>query len=60
MFVRSTVRAFREYLSIFVCLSFPFGFVSRMWDVIVLIPDFVPSPEYIELFSCSIQLSMKF
>ena len=40
MFIRFTVRVFRERLSVCVCaLSFPFGIEGRMWDVIVFIPD---------------------
>ena len=33
------MRFFRESLSIVACASFPFGFESGMWDLIVLVPD---------------------
>ena len=33
------MRIFRERLSFFVCVSFPFDFEGRMWDLIVVIPD---------------------
>ena len=39
LFIRFTVHAFRELLSIYVCTSFPFGFEGGMWDLIVIIPD---------------------
>ena len=26
-------------VNLYVCASFPFGFESRMWDLIVLVPD---------------------
>ena len=39
LFIRFTVRVFRERLSVCVCSSFLFGFKGRMWDLIVLIPD---------------------
>ena len=39
LFIRFTVRIFRESLSICACNSFPFGFEGRMWDFIVLIPE---------------------
>ena len=39
LFIRLTVRVFRERLSICVCASFPFGFEGWMWDLIVLVPD---------------------
>ena len=32
------MHIFHECLSIYVCASFPFGFVGEMWDLIVLIP----------------------
>ena len=31
--------AFRKLLSIFVFSYFPFGFKSRIWDLIVSVPD---------------------
>ena len=33
-----TARAFRKLLSIYVFSCFPFGFVGRMWDLIVSVP----------------------
>ena len=33
------MRVFRDRLSAWVCSSFPFGFESGMWDLIVLISD---------------------
>ena len=39
---------FRKRLSIFVCLSFPFGFEGGMWDLIILIPDHCLSIYFIE------------
>ena len=40
LFIRFTVRVFRECLSNFVCALFlPFGIEVGIWDVIVLIPD---------------------
>ena len=36
-FGKSCSLVFRERLSIFVCASFPVGFESGMWDLIVLI-----------------------
>ena len=35
LFIRFTV--FRELLSVFVCISFPFGF-EGMWELLVLVP----------------------
>ena len=37
--IRFTASAFRKLLSIYVFSYFPFGFVGRMWDLIVSIPD---------------------
>ena len=34
-----TVCVFSECLSIFVCVSFPFGFEGGPLDIIVLVPD---------------------
>ena len=34
------MHAIYERLCICVCASFPFGFYGRMWDLIVLIPDY--------------------
>ena len=42
------LSVFRERLSIFVCLSFPFGFEDGMWDLIILIPDHSLSIYFIE------------
>ena len=39
LFIRFTVRAFRKLLSIYVFSYFPFGFESRVWDLIVSVPD---------------------
>ena len=39
MFIRFTVRVFREGFTISVCASFPFGFDGGMWDLILLVPD---------------------
>ena len=36
---RFTVRVFRERLSIYLCVSFAFGFEGGMWDLIVLVLD---------------------
>ena len=38
LFIRFTVRVFREYLSICVCASFLFCFEGGMLDSIVLVP----------------------
>ena len=38
MFIRFTIRVFRERLSVCVCASFPFGFEGGMWELIVLVP----------------------
>ena len=40
LFIRSTARAFRKLLSIYAFSHFPFGFVGRMWDLIVSVPDY--------------------
>ena len=37
--VRFSVLVFRERSSVFVCVSSPFGFLSGMRDLIVLVPD---------------------
>ena len=39
LFFWFTARAFRKLLSIYVCSSFYFGFESRIWDLIVSVPD---------------------
>ena len=39
LFIRLTVRVFRESLSISLCASFAFGFAGWMWDSVVLVPD---------------------
>ena len=39
LFNRIAVRTFRESLSVCVCVSFPFGFESAMWNLIVIKPD---------------------
>ena len=39
LFIRFTVRVFRECYQFFVCRSFPFGFEGGLWNVIVFIPD---------------------
>ena len=39
LFVWFTASAFRKLLSIYVLSYFPFGFESRMWDLIVSVPD---------------------
>ena len=39
LFIRFTMRVFRERLSVFVRPSFPSGFEGGVWDLIVLIPD---------------------
>ena len=35
LFVRCTVRVFRERLSVYECASSPFGFKDGVWDLIV-------------------------
>ena len=42
-----TVRVIRGCLSNFVCPSFLFGIEGRMWDDIVLIPDYCLSIYFI-------------
>ena len=37
--MRFTESAFRKLPSIYVFSYFPFGFVGRMWDLIVSVPD---------------------
>ena len=39
LFIRFTVRVFRERLSVCVSSSFPFGFEGGMWDLILFISD---------------------
>ena len=34
LFIRFTVRVFRERLSVCVCVSYPFGFEGGMWNMI--------------------------
>ena len=39
LFIRFTARAFRKLLTLFVFSYFPFDFESRLWDLIVSVPD---------------------
>ena len=39
LFIRFTASAFRKLPSIYIFSYFPFGFESRMWDLIVSVPD---------------------
>ena len=39
LFIRFTARAFRKLLSVYVFSYLPFSFESRMWDLIVSVPD---------------------
>ena len=39
LFIRFTVRVFRELLSVSVYNSFPFGFEGGIWDLILLMPE---------------------
>ena len=39
LFIRFTASAFRKLPPIYVFSYFPFGFVGRMWDLIVPVPD---------------------
>ena len=39
LFIRFIPRAFRKLLLIHVISYFPFGFLCRMWDLIVSVPD---------------------
>ena len=39
LFIRFIARAFRKLLPIYVFSYFPFGFESRIWDLIVSVPD---------------------
>ena len=39
LFIRFTASAFRKLLSVYVFSYFPFGFVGRMKDLIVSVPD---------------------
>ena len=39
LFIRSTARAVRKLLSIYVFSSFPFGFEGGIWELIVSVPD---------------------
>ena len=36
LFIRSTVRVFREHLSVYLCPSFPSGFEAGVLDLIIL------------------------
>ena len=58
LFIRFTVRVFREFLSNFVCvLLFLFDIEGGMWDVTLLIPDhaflFSSEKNYVFLSVCS-------
>ena len=46
MFILLTMRVFRERLSNCVLASFSFAFEGRMWDLIVLVPDYCTSFYY--------------
>ena len=50
LFVRITVRVFRERLSMCLCASFSFGFEGGMGDLIVVIPDHCLSCYFAVLF----------
>ncbi|MEW8547338.1 MAG: hypothetical protein AB2693_27840, partial [Candidatus Thiodiazotropha sp.] len=39
LLIRFTVRVFRKHVNLCTCTSFPIGFKSGMWDLIVLIPE---------------------
>ena len=39
LFILLAASAFRKLSSIYVFSYFPFGFVGRMWDLIVSVPD---------------------
>ena len=39
MFFRFTANAFRKLLLVHVFNYFPFGFRSRLWDLIISVPD---------------------
>ena len=39
LFIRFTASAFRKLRSVYVFSYFHFGFESRMWDLIVSVPD---------------------
>ena len=39
LFIPFTTSAFRKLLSVYIFSYFPFGFESRMWDLIVSVPD---------------------
>ena len=39
LFIRFTASAFRKLLSVYIFSYFPFGFESRMWDLIVSVSD---------------------
>ena len=39
LFIQFTARTFRQVLSVYLFSYFPFGFESRIWDLIVSVPD---------------------
>ena len=39
LFIRLSASDFRELLSVYVFIYFPFGFEGRIWDLIVSVPD---------------------
>ena len=45
--------AFRTLLSIYVFSYFPFGFESRMWDLIVSVPDHCLSFYFVKIIPFS-------
>ena len=46
MFILFAASAFRKLSSIYVFSYFPFGFESRIWDLIVSVPDRCLSFDY--------------
>ena len=44
--MRFTVCSFRDRVSVCICASFPFGFEGRIWNLIVLVPDYFPFTLY--------------
>ena len=40
LFIRLPARAFHKLLSMYVFDYFPFGFEGRIWNLIVLVPDY--------------------
>ena len=40
LFIRFTVRVFRERLAVCMCASFPFVFEGEIWDLTVLVIDY--------------------